>query len=88
METDLQENIQLKIKEIISEITEVDSQAIKQDSHLVQDLGADSMAALELMATLERKFEIVIDPENLPEMVTLEKINELVTRILSSAENG
>ena len=88
METDLQENIQLKIKEIISEITEVDSQAIKQDSHLVQDLGADSMAALELMATLERKFEIVIDPENLPEMVTLEKINELVTRILSSAEDG
>ena len=84
----MQENIQLKIKEIISEITEVDSQAIKQDSHLVQDLGADSMAALELMATLERKFEIVIDPENLPEMVTLEKINELVTRILSSAEDG
>ena len=84
----MQGNIQLTIKEIIAEITEVDSQEIKMDSHIVQDLGADSMAALELMSTIEKKFQIVIAPENLPEMVTLEKVTDLVTGILGSEGDG
>ena len=79
----MQEDIQLIIKEMIAEITEVDSREIKIDSHLTQDLGADSMSALELMSTIEKKFQIVIAPENLPEMVTLGKVTDLVTGILS-----
>ena len=84
----MQESIQLIIKEMIAEITEVDSREIKIDSHLTQDLGADSMSALELMSTIEKKFQIVIAPENLPEMVTLEKVTDLVTGILSLEKNG
>ena len=84
----MQENIQLIIKEMIAEITEVDSREIKIDSHLTQDLGADSMSALELMSTIEKKFQIVIAPENLPEMVTLEKVTDLVTGILSLEGDG
>jgi len=84
----LQESIQLTIKEMIAEITEVDSREITMDSHLIQDLGADSMSALELMSTIEKKFQIVIAPENLPEMVTLEKVTDLVTSILSMEGEG
>ena len=84
----MQENIQLIIKEMIAEITKVDSREIKIDSHLTQDLGADSMSALELMSTIEKKFQIVIAPENLPEMVTLEKVTDLVTGILSLEGDG
>ena len=53
----MQESIQLTIKEMIAEITEVDSREITMDSHLIQDLGADSMSALELMSTIEKKFQ-------------------------------
>ena len=79
----MQESIQLTIKEIIAEITEVDSREIKMGTHLIQDHGADSMSVLELIHIIENEFQIDIPPENLPEMVTLEKMTDLVTSILS-----
>jgi acyl carrier protein len=73
-----------EIKSLIAEITELEVGAIAEDSHLVMDLGADSMAALELMAALEKKYNIVIDPEFLPEMHSLASITDLVERVKGS----
>ena len=64
-----------------TEITELDADSIEDGSHLVMDLGADSMAALELMAALEKRYAIVIDPECLPEMHSLGSITALVGRV-------
>lgn len=76
------EKIQSEIRELIAEILEMDPKEIKPEAHFVRDLGADSMSALEVMATLEKKYQIVIEPENLPEMITLQQITNLVGRLL------
>ena len=77
MSASLHEEIRL----LIAEITELEPEAIEEGSHLVMDLGADSMAALELMAALEKRYAIVIDPECLPEMHSLGSITALVERV-------
>jgi|TARA_B100000315_G_scaffold162395_2_gene150838 acyl carrier protein len=76
-------NLETEIRDIIAEIVELDSEEIQPDSNLVQDLGADSMSALELMASLENKYDLVIKPEFLPELNTLENTTKLIQELLA-----
>ena len=77
----MSDSLSQEIRLLIAEITELEPESIEGDSHLVMDLGADSMAALELMAALEKRYAIVIDPECLPEMHSLGSITALVERV-------
>ena len=77
----MSDSIQDAIRNLMGEIIEVDPVTIQPDDHLVKDLRADSMMALELLAMLEKKFDIVIEPENLPKLVTLRSTVELVSRL-------
>ncbi|MCL4103544.1 UNVERIFIED_CONTAM: hypothetical protein GTU68_059623 [Idotea baltica] len=74
--------VQSKLKELIAEIIEVEVEEIVPGKHFVRDLGADSMSALEMMATLEKQFEITIEPSDLPNMASLEQVIGLVTRLM------
>lgn len=80
MITDL-ETIKGDIKKILSKIVEVDEGKIKEDANLIEDLGADSMMALEVMAALEKKYNITIPEEDLVKMATLKDIVGLVSSL-------
>ena len=62
------------IREIVAEIIEVDPEEIGNDTNLVTDLGTDSMMALEILATIEKKYKLVIPEKELPNMITLSQI--------------
>lgn len=70
--------IQEEIKNIIAKIIEVEPERIGMETHLVEELGADSMMALEIMAALEKKYRITIPEEDLPKMTNLKQIIGLV----------
>ena len=67
-----------EIRDIIAEIIEKDPKNITPDAHLFQDLGADSMMALEILAAMEKKYRVVVPEDKLPELTSLRKIMELV----------
>ena len=77
-------NIEQEVREIIAEITEKDPQEVTFDANLVEDLGADSMMALEILASLEKKYHIVVPEEELPKLTSLRKIMELVEDLRSA----
>jgi acyl carrier protein len=79
------DDLEREIRGAIGSIIEVELEAIGPDTHLVQDLGADSMSALEIMAWLEKTYRIVIEPEALPEMTTLSRIAGLVRKLSDAA---
>lgn len=49
-----------KIKKMISEALGVSEQAIEDSTHIENDLGADSLDAVELVLNLEQEFGITI----------------------------
>ncbi|MBL7129877.1 MAG: acyl carrier protein [Candidatus Omnitrophica bacterium] len=71
-------NLEQEIREIVAEIIEKKSEEIAQDAHLFEDLGADSMMALEILAAMEKKYRVVVPEDKLPELTSLRKIMELV----------
>ena len=66
------------IREIVAEIIEVDPEEIGNDTNLVTDLGTDSMMALEILATIEKKYKLVIPEKELPNMITLLQILDIM----------
>ncbi len=77
------DNVQEEIKKIISKIIETEPSRIELDTNFVEDLGADSMMALEIMSALEKKFKIVIHEDELIKIINLRNVMEMVTARLS-----
>ncbi|MDP2941059.1 MAG: acyl carrier protein [Candidatus Omnitrophota bacterium] len=51
-------NLANEIREIVAEILEIDLEKISPDARFVEDLGMDSMMALEIVVAVERKYKI------------------------------
>ncbi len=64
-----------KLREIISEVTEVDE--IPDDTPF-KDLGIDSMMAIEIVADVERTYQLSIPEEELQQIVDLNSVHALV----------
>ena len=75
-----------RIAELVSEILEIDRAEISETSLFKDDHGADSLRAIEILASLEREFRIEIDQSNLARMVNLRGIFEVVAE--SSGQKG
>lgn len=71
------------IRGMVAAIIEVEPDAIGADAKFVDDLGADSMSALELMARVEKHYGIVILPENLPKMRTVRQVAALAGELVA-----
>ena len=76
-------NLEQSLKQIIAEILEVEPDKITPHANFVEDLGMDSMMALEILASIEKKYKLSIPEENLTKIINLNKVVELVDKFLS-----
>ncbi|XMB86596.1 acyl carrier protein [Mycoplasmatota bacterium WC44] len=67
-----------KIKEIIVEELGVDASEVTVDSNLTEDLGADSLDAVELIMSIEDAFEIEIPDTIAHAMKTVKDIVDYI----------
>ena len=72
--------LEQEIRKLIADIIEMDPAQIEPDAHLVEDLGMDSMMALEILAAIEKKYKIKISEEELPKITTLNRAIELTKK--------
>ena len=77
-------NCEERIKEIVCEI--IDKGEINLDASFMDDLGLDSLRALEILAAIENEFNITIEPERLREMTTLNNVIKLTKEYLGDTQ--
>lgn len=70
--------IEKKVKEILANQLNIDTQKIKMDSHLGDDLGIDSFAMIEVMFAFEETFGVQIKEESVKDIV---KVTDIITYI-------
>lgn len=75
-----------KVRYIISRDFCIDMDKMRDDFSLQEDLGADSLDAVELIITLEDEFEIEIPDEDAENLVTIEDIIEYVRNAVLNKE--
>ncbi|TET08570.1 acyl carrier protein [Candidatus Aerophobetes bacterium] len=67
-----------KVKDIIIKVTKVRAEEIRDGARLVQDLGVDSFATVELAAAFEAEFDIDIPAEDAEKNDTVGKVIDYI----------
>ena len=75
--------LEKELREIISKITEIEPNEIALESKFVEDLGMDSMMALEILASVEKKYKIKIPEEYLTKVTSVNSMVEIAKKIMS-----
>jgi len=52
-----------RVKKVTAETLKIDASVIKDDSRFVEDLGAESIQSVELVAAFEEEFDIEMDEQ-------------------------
>ena len=78
------EKLKEEIKKIVSEVSEVPQEQLKEDARFVEDLGIDSMMALEIVANIEKKYKIVIPEEEIPKIRSLKDVYDIMEKLLKT----
>ena len=71
-----------KIRVIIAEELGIEEDTIELDSHLADDLGADSLDAVELIMAIEEEFEVEIDDSDAQAIKTVQDIVDYLEDVL------
>lgn len=66
------------VRKIVAEVLEVEESEVLDETDLVEELDADSMMALEIVALLEKELKINIPEELLEEMTSVNSILKLL----------
>ena len=53
-----------RIKKVTAEILKIDVGRVTEDSRFVEDLGAESIQSVELVAAFEEEFDLEMDEED------------------------
>lgn len=69
----------LKIKELVCDILELEEEEVTSSSLFKEDHNADSLRAIEILATLEKEFKIKIPQAELVKMVNLDGVYGVVS---------
>jgi acyl carrier protein len=76
------EDIKKEVRGLVSEIIEIEPEKIKDEAEFVKDLGVDSMMALEIVASIEKKYKVVIPEEKIPAIRSLKDVYILLEQHL------
>jgi acyl carrier protein len=76
----MEHGLEREITTIVAEIIEMEEDDLwnKREAHFVNELGVDSMLALEMLAVLEKKYKIAIPEENILDLTSLDSTIALV----------
>ncbi|HKP94802.1 MAG TPA: acyl carrier protein [Fibrobacteria bacterium] len=69
-----------KIKDIVSNILEIEPAEMTETSLFKEDHNADSLRAIEILASLEKEFKVEIPQTELANMVSLSAVYEVVKK--------
>jgi len=76
--------LEKELREIIAKIVEIDPDKITLEASFVEDLGMDSMMALEILAAMEKKYKIQVPEEKLGKLKNLKETINLTKEYLQA----
>lgn len=72
-----------KLKKIIAEVLNVDTEEITMDTTFVDDLGADSIDVFQIIMGLEQEFDISIENDEAEGIVTVGDAVEQIKKAIN-----
>lgn len=67
-----------ELRTLIADTLDVDASLLDQDTHFIDDLGVDSLMALEVMVRLERSYGVTLEESDLKDMYSLRRVQSVL----------
>lgn len=83
MPSDSAQGLNPDLKELIAEILDVDPKQVTPEAFFGEDLDADSIDLIELVAAIEKRFDVVIEEEEVYEIETVAQLASVVSSKLA-----
>ena len=77
--------IEARAKRVLLSVLDVEEGALRPDTNLVEETGADSLDVMEVFLGLEEEFDIEFPPEVVEEVRTLEQAVDLLSERIDAA---
>jgi len=77
------ENLEKELCSLVAEIIEIEEDKITPEANFVEDLGMDSMMALEILAAIEKKYRLKIPEEYLAKITNLNQVAKVTEELLN-----
>jgi acyl carrier protein len=74
-----------RIKNVVVELLKIDSSRVQEGSRFVEDLGADSMQSIELVASFEEAFDIEMDEDAALGVKTVGDAVKFIDRVIAES---
>ena len=71
-----------EIRAVVARVLEVDEERVGPTDHFVEELGADSMKLIELLANLEIEFDVEVDPGEFERLINLDGVYAVLSEAL------
>lgn len=78
----MDDNMEKDIIAIISDVSGFDVEEITPDTNFYNDLEVDSIKAIEITVAIEKKFQISVRDEDVPNITTVRQAVEMVEKLM------
>ena len=69
------------VRDVVVEQLSVAPEAVKLDSKIIEDLGADSLDVVELVMALEEKFEVEIPDSEAEKLISISDVVSYIEKL-------
>lgn len=88
MQTVTAEDIRTEVKKLIAEVTEREPDEITDTALFAEELGVDSLMAMEVMVAVDKKYKINIPEDEFAKIKNVNDTVEIVHRHVAASSNG
>jgi acyl carrier protein len=78
----LPNDTETRLRTVVAKVLRVEPAELDETARFVEHYGLDSMASIEVLAQVEREFDLDIPEENLPRIVNLAGVRDVLAETL------
>ena len=82
------DNVQKEIISIVSDVTGFEPEEITPESNFYDDLEVDSVKAIEIAVSIEKRFKVTVRDEEIPNITTVKQAVAIVKKLLEEKEEN
>jgi len=88
MSNNIPENFEQDMQQLISDVTGKSLEELKPEANFWQDLGIDSIKAIEITVAIERRYKVSIRDEQIQQIATIDQAVKAVKEALGRKQDG
>jgi len=79
------DDVEDRVKQVVARVLKCDLSAVTERARFTQDLGAESLDSIRLVAAFEDEFEIEMDEDEALQVQTVGKAVEFIRKVIEGS---